>query len=495
MMKRGRLLGAAFSLLSSGAMAQQAPALDPRLAGIDHIVVVYLENHSFDNLYGNLPGVEGLSHAGATEIQVNDIGLPFQTLPPVLDNKKNPPVPDSRFTLDLPNSPFSLTHYLQPGDTTSDLVHRFYQEQLEIDGGQMDKYVLYGGAGGLPMGYYDGDSLPMAGYARQFTIGDNMFHAAFGGSFLNHFWLVCACTPIFPNAPDDLKASVTATGDIVKDGAVTPDGYAVNTLEPAGGPHHASVDAAHLLPLQSMPTIGDRLNEKGISWAWYAGGYNAAITGHADKLFEVHHQPFLYFANYALGSQGAKDHLGDETDLIAAINADTLPAVSFWKPIGEDDEHPGYTNVARGDQHAAQMIELLQKSPDWKHTLVIVTYDENGGEWDHVPPPKGDRWGPGTRVPLMVISPMAKYGFVDHTVYDTTSILALIEHRFGLAPLTDRDAHANPMLNALTTDNSVQIPIPAVALVPVQVSPAQVQPSAPKTIQIAPTQNAAPAAH
>ena len=88
-----------------------------------------------------------------------------------------------------------------------------------------------------------------------------------------------------------------------------------------------------------------------------------------------------------------------------------------------------------GDQHIAEVVARIQASPVWSSTAIIVTYDENGGFWDHVPPPAGDRWGPGTRIPTIIISPFAKRGFVDHTRYDTTSILKLITRRFDLEPL------------------------------------------------------------
>jgi acid phosphatase len=94
------------------------------------------------------------------------------------------------------------------------------------------------------------------------------------------------------------------------------------------------------------------------------------------------------------------------------------------------------------------VLDRLEKDPQWGKMAVIVTYDENGGFWDHVPPPRRDRWGPGTRVPALVISPFARKGFVDHTVYDTTSILKFIETRFELAPLGAADAKANDLLNA-----------------------------------------------
>jgi phospholipase C len=109
--------------------------------------------------------------------------------------------------------------------------------------------------------------------------------------------------------------------------------------------------------------------------------------------------------------------------------------VTFYKPQGNLNEHAGYTDVESGDRHIADVIGHLQKSPQWAHMVVIVTYDENGGFWDHVAPPKADRWGPGTRVPTIIVSLFVKKGYVDHTLYDTTSILRLIEHRYSLPPL------------------------------------------------------------
>jgi acid phosphatase len=198
-----------------------------------------------------------------------------------------------------------------------------------------------------------------------------------------------------------------------------------------------------------MPTIGDRLSEKNISWVWYAGGWNNAIAGKGNKSFQFHHQPYVYFSRYAEGTAERATHLKDETDFIKAIETGTLPAVSFYKPIGALNEHPGYADLISGEQHIADLLGRIEASPQLKNTLVIVTYDENGDFWDHVASPKKDRWGPGTRVPTLIISAFAKRGYVDHTEYDTTSILKLIETRFGLKLLTERDAYANNFNNAL----------------------------------------------
>ncbi len=174
-----------------------------------------------------------------------------------------------------------------------------------------------------------------------------------------------------------------------------------------------------------------------------------AIDSHPNSTFIYHHQPFGYFVDYAAGTPGRAEHLKDERDMLRAIRDRTLPAVSFYKPIGADDEHPGYASVVRGDYHAAAIIYQIQQSFIWDDAVIIVTYAENGGIWDHVAPPKIDRWGPGTRVPTIIISPFAKRHFVDHTTYETTSILKLIETRWGLTPLGDRDAHAADLTNTL----------------------------------------------
>jgi len=120
---------------------------------------------------------------------------------------------------------------------------------------------------------------------------------------------------------------------------------------------------------------------------------------------------------------------------VADATAGKLPPVVFYKPEGDLNQHPGYASIAAGDQHIAALISQLQASPQWNNMMIVITYDENGGAWDHVAPPKGDLVGPGTRIPAIVISPFAKKGTVDHTQYDTASILRLISRRFGLAPL------------------------------------------------------------
>jgi phospholipase C len=430
--------------IEPGATSGQGGGLDK----INHIIVIYQENRSFDSLYGKFPGANGFANAGAAVRQVDKNRQPYATLPQPIDTTKSPVGPDPRFPATLPVAPFDAASYVTPEDRTGDMVHRYYQEQYQIDGGKMDKFVAWSDAAGLVMSYYDATNMPEGKLAQQYVLADNFFHAAFGGSFLNHFWLVCACTPVWASAPDVVRAQVDANGAMVKDGAVTPDGYAVNTSFPVNQPHPAEMDPARLVPNQTAPTIGDRLEEKGISWAWYSGGWNDALAGHPDPLFQFHHQVFAFFARYADGTPGRAQHLKDEQEFGSALREGKLPAVAFIKPLGPDNEHPGYASLTRGQQHVLELVAAVMNSPYWKDTAIIITYDENGGLWDHVAPPKVDRWGPGSRVPAIIVSPFAKRRYVDHTQYDTTSILKLIEARWALRPLSSRDAGAGDLRNA-----------------------------------------------
>ena len=416
---------------------------------INHLIVIVQENWSFDGLYGFFPGANGIANAGATINQVDKDGQPYTTLPAVIDNTKKPHAIDARVPPDLPVKPFDLSPYIPPDQKTGVPAHLFYTQQAQINGGKMDRFLAWSTTGGLVMSYYDATQLPVGKLALQYTLADNFFHAAFGGSFLNHFWLICACTPVWPNAPANLIATFDAQGNVVDDNAVTPEGYVVNTALSINRPHPARItDPAQLMPSQIFPTIGDRLNETGISWAWYAQGWDDALAGRPDRTFAFHHQPFVYFANYADGTEAKAAHLKDERDFQRALTTNTLPAVSFIVLLDSDSEHPGAGSVIKGQEHVARLVKAVQASPYWAESAIIITHDENGGRWDHVPPPVVDRWGPGTRVPAIIISPYAKRGFVDHTQYDTTSILKFIETRWNLAPLGTRDAAATNLTNA-----------------------------------------------
>lgn len=178
-----------------------------------------------------------------------------------------------------------------------------------------------------------------------------------------------------------------------------------------------------------------------------------------DRLFQFHHHPFNYFAAYAPGTTARADHLRDEAEFFDAAKRGRLPEVSFVKPLGAENEHPGYTSETGGSNHLVDLVKAIVEGPNGHDTLIIITYDEFGGAWDHVPPPSAanqigpyDVWGPGTRIPTILISKKMQRSRVDHVAHDTTSILKLIELRFHLAPLSTRDARVQSLDSALGDD-------------------------------------------
>ncbi len=488
--------------------------------GFKNLVVIYEENHSFDNLYGSWGKVgegrvDGLSRAStAKTTQVAQDGTPYGCLlqddvnltsPSPLPTTCTDPahkVPQSHFA----NAWWSIDDSITPGDTTCpnpgdfshpngilkgtghpggctrDLVHRFYQEQYQIDGGKQDRYVTGSDAVGLTMGTYDTKSLPIYRYlhskgAPSYVVADRFFQAAFGGSFLNHQFLIAARAPQDTGgATPAAKSSVldssgmpisyplyTATTPGVVDGALTRTcadpsvladyvnacgNIAVNTVQPSSPPASSFGAKIPLIDDAKNPNIGDRMSAAGVSWNWYAGGWDDAAAGHPGGNFQFHHQPFNYFADYAPGKPG-RAHLQDETRFFAAAKSGTLPQVSFVKPYGDENEHPGYASEPNGSDHLVDLLKTITSGPQAKDTLVVVTYDEFGGQWDHVSPPKADAWGPGTRIPALVLSAGLRRSGVDSTTYDTTSILATIEHSFGLAPLSPRDASVADLSRAV----------------------------------------------
>jgi phospholipase C len=474
-----------------------------------HIIVIYQENWSFDSLYGQFPGANGLQHGFDTLSQYdkssNYTSLIYKTPRPL---NGFPPAPDPNFPASpdgnlalwsdhdvaLPETPFDFTNYIDADTTTGDIVHRFYTQQLQIDNGALEakksdlgKFVTWSDNPGLVLSYLDATNLPEGELAQQYTLCDNFFHSAYGGSFLNHQWLIAAQTPPWTTAiPAGWQSSYDPATKTLHDNQLTFDGqFGVNTIQPAKAPFSPSTtDPARRLLINNtdpsqpgyVETIGNRFDDARISWKWYSGGWNAALQNNTQAandpniIFQFHHQPFAYFTKYAPfldaptanytsppplnpETTGPNAHLQDETQFLADLQHNRLPTVSFIKFAGIDNEHPGYTNVVRGQQHVADIVNAVRNSNIWNTCAIIVTYDENGGRWDHVAPPvRSDGWGTGTRVPTIIISPLARSGYIDHTEYETVSILRLLEFRFNLAPLSARDAdpEVNDLVDAFT---------------------------------------------
>ncbi|MGZ5201006.1 MAG: acid phosphatase [Telluria sp.] len=493
---------------AEAAAAHREPAessLDAKLrAHVKNVVVIFLENRSFNNLFANFPGTSAPLSAvpPAAAAQRDRDGSLLPTLPKIwggmVPERQNIGGTDYVIREDqvsgLPNAPFKLKDVqgnpLPEGLVTRDLWHRFYQNQMQINGGRNDGFAAWADSGGMVMGYY-GETQKNLGLwqiAREYTLCDNFFMAAFGGSYLNHQFLVAARPPEYFNAASTAaKKSISVLDDgpkgvrlklasncprsaldgpprFVNDGNITPDGYTVNTMappyqpswvRPAPGGEAFTADPKNpdVLPPQTHNTIGDLLSERGVSWAWYAGAFQAALEHRGEGSrpnFQYHHQPLNYFKQFAPGTAARAKHLRDgglgdspiSNKFIADALAGRLPAVAFYKPQGNLNLHAGYSDIEAGDSHVANVIEHLKASPQWKDMVVVITFDENGGWWDNVAPPKGDRWGPGSRVPAIIVSPYAKKGAVDHNFYDTTSILRFITRLHGL-PLLEGIAARN----------------------------------------------------
>lgn len=478
--------------------------LDALLARhIHNVVVIYAENRSFNNLFAGFPGLQSPLEdlKPAQYLQRDRDGSVLKELPPIWGGMvpheqqagHRPYQIGEKAIIGLPNAPWALKTEdgkpLPMGLVTHSPTHRFYENRMQINGGVNDGFVAWGNVGGLLMGYY-GDSavnLRLWNIARDYTLCDNFFMGAFGGSFLNHQYLIAARPPHYPAAnkspskkmiallegddPTGYRLKTTAKSPasamqgkpkFASHSTISPDFWVVNTMGPPYAPaftydpkqpEYAQKDSPYTLPPQSHATIGDELTKKNVDWAWYAGGWQLAIEGRGEDgdsdlfpespNFQPHHQPFNYYKSFAPGSAARSKYLRDggigntakNNHFIADIEAGKLPTVAFYKPQGNLNLHAGYADITSGDEHLAYVIEALKKSPRWANTLVIITFDENGGWWDHVAPPKADRWGPGNRVPTLLVSPHAKRGHVEHTVYDTGSIARFLTRRFGLETL------------------------------------------------------------
>ena len=371
-MRRSRIIsGIASAVLAAGVVAlgtggvgatgAPPPALHERhghgqpevLDHFDNVVVIYQENHSFDNLYGGwgkVDGhkVDGVANAPASRttqvaqdgtpygcLLQNDVNLTSPTPLPTTCSDPAHQVPNSAFA----NEPFTIDDYIGPtghdlprpgraaapptgsprapalaGGCTRDLVHRFYQEQYQLNGGQQNRYVTGSDAVGLTMGTYDTKALPIYEYlhgddAPNYVIADKFFQGAFGGSFLNHQWLIAGrapvdtkngtVTPVAANSvvdtqrhADQLRAALhgdrprRATTSSPRpaptanptDYAKACGNFAVNTVQPASAPFGGGAKIP-LIDDDVYPNIGDRMTDAGVSWNWYAGGWDDANSG------------------------------------------------------------------------------------------------------------------------------------------------------------------------------------------------------------------------
>jgi len=500
---RRQFLTAAAALGSSALLAPRfAPwaraqtAVAPDLQGlhdkIEHIIVIFQENRSFDHYFGAYqpPGgstVAGLLDASARidakfdGLQKSAAGAPYRYLPLPYA------VPGFAGAM-LENRPFHLAPYIPAGANVPwDPSHNFFRMFAQANNGAMDRFVALALRGnrevfakdvaadavrtmlqsavpsGPVLGFYGRDDLPFYHrLADEYVLFDHFFQAMSGGSTGNALYLVAARSAQWSGPP------AAAIGSFLSSGFEKPydkNGVLINDVPPVNGPTESFMGSIDLCPPpdeQSYPNIGDRLNGASLSWAWYNEGWNAvkawatktafgpgdgSVVIDTPEGYVSHHNPFQYypswFANVAAG------HIRDSSDFFDDLRAGKLPAVSFIKATGSHDEHPADSAPRWGEDWVKGLLTAVGNSPVWNKTAVVVTYDEGGGFWDHVAPPRPDAYGCGTRVPALLVSPWARRGYIDHETADTTSVLALIRARFGLEPLQERDAKAYNLLAGL----------------------------------------------
>lgn len=487
------------SLAVSALFPRPTPDLHALREKIEHLIVIFQENRSFDHYFGSyrprsgaalesLLDAGGHLRAGFTGLQkdVAGVAYPFLPMPAPIAGALHGP---------LENRPFHLAPYIGADDNVAfDPMHAFQRMWAQINHGDMDRFVALAEAGrneflsaramtpeqrllaastpsGAVLGFYEREDLP--GYyalADEYVLCDHFFQAMSGGSTGNALYLAAgrSCRRSMTSPPGEL--SEPAAFESVYD----PSGVLLNDVPPINGPTETFMGPIELCPppeQQTHPTIGDRLVAARSSWAWYNEGWNAvkpwalksalgpgdgSIVVDTPQMYVPHHNPFQYFPSWFDNVRAGR--LRDSDDFLADARADKLPAVCFLKATGSHDEHPADSAPRWGERWVMQLLRALGESRAWEKSLVVLTYDEGGGFWDHVAPPTPDAYGCGTRVPALLIGPWARRGFIDHRVADTTSVLALIETLFGLAPLTARDASAYNLLDGLDIAQAPRAP-------------------------------------
>jgi phospholipase C len=402
----------------------------PGIDKIDHVVWIMQENHSFDNYFGTYPGADG---------------TPPSTCLPV--------VPGSKKCV----APF----HMPPGQPFCDLDHAWEVLHEAEDNGMMDDFVW---AEGTPysVGYYDDRDIPNYwDYARHFTLCDRFFSSANGPSLPNHMFTVAATT-------GERLLNFVPNFEVLKQVTDEPDGL-------------------------TFPTIVDFLSDMKISWKYYVEATPLpANLSPADKTKWLSTRDWDNYPNPKEFAQwnplpGFKKirenpalmaHLVDESEYFHDLKQGTLPQVCWLTPRDADSEHPParIAPLSQGMWYVTRLIDALMATRYWENTVIVLTWDDYGGFYDHVRPRMLDVYGYGPRVPAIIISPYAKRDYICHDIYDFTSVLKLIEERFALRHLTARDDRADDMRDVFNFNQSptppLIIPVPANLPAPTVVFPA-----------------------
>ncbi|MBV9439400.1 MAG: hypothetical protein JOZ24_05365, partial [Candidatus Eremiobacteraeota bacterium] len=357
----------------------------PSPSAITHVVVIVQENRTVDNLFNGFPGADtvttGRTHTGASVALV----------------------------------PTSLAF---PADI--DHSHRHFVTQYA--GGAMNGFDL-GGPAGQPATFAyayvpQSETGPYWTMARSWTFGDRMFQSNSGPSYPAHQYLIAGQSNMVDENPSSSPW-----------GCDSPAGTTTTLLSANG------TESAGPFPCFDYTTFGDVLESAGLSWRFYAPaiGSGGDIWSAYDPIRHVRY-----------GTDWTTRVVSPETTILTDVAAGKLASMTWVVPKGANSDHAG-TNSATGPQWVASVVNAIGTSPFWSSTAIFVTWDDWGGWYDHVAPPQLDAMGLGMRVPLIVISPYAKRGYISHVQHEFGSILRYAEARFGLAPLGAADARADDL--------------------------------------------------
>jgi phospholipase C len=449
------------SLVLSSSGWAIGPTVPDTTTPIKHVVVIFQENISYDHYFGVYPNAPGFHAKPGTPSSDNYISHPNL----------------------LTHNPNLFAPFLLSNAITCDMDHDYLPEQEAYDGGKVDKFVQFtsdSGSGCNPngssvMGYYDGQNATAQwNIAQNFAMSDRSFDTEFG--------------PSTPGAIDLISGQTFgATEDAVAGGA------AISDADPTYDDCHSGTTIA-----MSGKNIGDVLNDKGITWGWFQGGFapttpynpvtgtpakcgaktTSLLLGPGQTAYSAHHEPFEYYNSTAnphhlpptslaeIGHDGQANHQYDLGLFWASISGGNLPQVSFLKAPKAEDGHAGYSDPIDEGQFLANVTNTIENSPYWSNTAVFILWDDSDGWYDHVMPPvvnhsndpvndyaptcgsnphnsnlglgdANDRCGYGARLPFMVISPYAKSNYISHTVIDQTSPMKFIEENWKTGGVPD----------------------------------------------------------
>lgn len=418
---------------------------------IKHVVVIFQENVSFDHYFGTYPYALNIKGEPQFTAKPNTPAV-NNLLTPNDYNGTQPGIEKTNLITANPNgvNPARLD---RSQAMTPDMDHDYHDEMNAEDSGKMDKFVNgTGGGNNIVMDYYDGNTVTaLWNYAQNFAMSDNSFGTTFGPSTPGALNLISG----------ELHGATLYSKNVTQNGTAVPgDVYNLfenGTVTGDADPYYDKASGGQTLSMNSSnKNVGDLLNAKGITWGWFEGGFadpthkTPNITGALQTDYSPHHEPFQYYQQTAnvnhvapssaamIGKTDQANHQYDLNDFWTAVDNGNMPAVSYLKAPKAQDGHAGYSDPIDEQKFIVDTLNKLQKTPEWKDTAVVISYDDSDGWYDHVYGQsngysvESGKAGYGPRLPLMVISPYAKSNFVDRTLTDQSSILKFIEDNWNL---------------------------------------------------------------